>query len=148
METEAIGNRGWLVDLVHSIGEKLALCDHLAEELDNPTVRALYNDIVEERRKEMRILANSVPNCRPEYWCGFKHACKSWVLAMECYDALPNDENLNVAQYSGKILAGVMSLFLDLEFKFCERCVYDALLLGFDAQNNKERSLDGQDEKR
>lgn len=138
---KTIGNRGWLVDLIHSIGEKLALCDHLAEEIDNPLIQSLYLEIVEERRNEMHLLATSVPNCHPEYWCAFKHALKAWVLAIECYDAMPNDQTLTVARQSSNILAGVMSLFLGLEFGTCARCIYDQLLTLPDAQNKTKKGV-------
>lgn len=129
-------SRGWLVDLIHSIGEKLALCDHLAEKLDDGNAKQLYELTLEERRREMQLLVDSVNNPNLEYWCGFKHALKSWVLAMEIYDSSSTQENLNVAKKSGDILAGVTALFLGLDFKVCERCVYEQLL-------TKERSSDG-----
>ena len=45
----------------------------------------------------------------------------------------PDDKNLNAVKYSSDILAGITSLFLGLDFKLCERCLYEQLL-------TKERS--------
>lgn len=131
-------SRAWLVDLVHSIGEKLALCDHLAENLEDEQTRELYLIVVEERRLEMQILVNNAPNPNLQYWCSFKHALKSWVLALECYDAQPTEENLNTTKISGNILAGIMSLFLGYQFKTCERCLYDEMLTSNDEKIKKK----------
>ena len=131
-----MSSRAWLVDLIHSIGEKLALCDHLAEKFDDEKARQLYFAVLEERRREMQLLVDSVENPNLEYWCAFKHALKSWVLAIETYDSSSTTKNLNVVKYSSDILAGATSLFLGLDFKLCERCLYEQLL-------TKERSSDG-----
>lgn len=122
-------SRAWIIDLAHSIGEKLALCDHLAEKLDDENAKKLYAKVVDQRRSEMQLLVDSVDNPNLEWWCAFKHAVKSWVLACECYDYRLDEQTLNVAQYNADILAGVMSLFLGLEFKDCARCLNDRLLL-------------------
>lgn len=121
-------NRAYIQDLIHSIGEKLALADHLEEKLDEENIAELYKSVVEERRREMNLLVSLAPNPNTEYWCAFKHALKSWVLAVEVYDSLPNEENLNVVKYSEDILAGITALFLGLEFKPCARCLNDMLL--------------------
>ena len=75
-----LSSRAWLIDLLHSIGEKLALCDHLAEKLDDENARELYFKVLEERRKEMRILANYGENTNLEYWCALKHSLKAFSL--------------------------------------------------------------------
>lgn len=139
-------SRQWLLDLLHSIGEKLALCDHLAEKLDRPEVQKLYAKVLNERRNEMRVLANYGTNTNLEYWCELKHALKSWVLAQECYDSQPTAENLNVAQYSSDILAGTLSLFLGIKFEDCGRCLNDRLMFEYN-ENSKERSKDGRDKR-
>lgn len=126
-------SRAWLVDLIRSIGEKLALCDHLSEKFDDAVARKLYLDVLQERRNEMQLLVDSVENPNLEYWCAFKHALKSWVLAIEVYDAKPNSKTLIAVKNTADILAGVTSLFLGLDFKLCERCLYEQLL-------TKERS--------
>lgn len=133
-----MSSRQWLLDLIHSIGEKLALCDHLAEKLDKPEVRILYDKVLKERRKEMQVLANYGNNTNLEYWCELKHALKSWVLAQECYDAQPTDENLNVVKYSGDILAGVLSLFLGMKFEACGRCLNDRLMFEYNEKKKGE----------
>ena len=129
-------NRAWLVDLIHSIGEKLALCDHLAEKLDDTKSKELYLRALEARRSEMQLLVDNSPNPNLEYWCAFKHAVKSYVLAMEVYDAEQNDQTLSVALNSADILAGITSLFLGYEFKVCSRCLLDNMLA-----NNKKKGV-------
>ena len=124
-------NRAVIIDLIHSIGEKLALCDHLQEKLDDKNVAELYHKVVDERRKEMRMLVELAPNPNTEYWCAFKHSLKATVLAYEVYDTLKTEESLNVAQYNEDIFAGVLSLFLGVEFKTCARCLYDMLICDY-----------------
>lgn len=121
-------SRAYVVDLIHSIGEKLALCDHLAEKLDEENVKNLYLEVVNERRAEMKLLVSCAENPNLEYWCSFKHALKSWTLAVEVYDAKPSDETLKMVEKSENILAGIISLFLGMEFEPCARCLYDKLL--------------------
>lgn len=130
-------SRAWLVDLIHSIGEKLALCDHLSEKLDDKFARELYEKTLMQRRAEMQLLVESVPNPNLEYWCAFKHALKSWVLALECYDSQLDEKTLNVAQYNADILAGTMALFLGLEFKTCARCLNEQLLAKYNEEKEK-----------
>lgn len=130
-------SRAWLVDLIHSIGEKLALCDHLAEKLDDKFARELYEKTLRQRRSEMQLLVESVDNPNLEYWCAFKHALKSWVLALECYDSQLDEKNANVAQYNADILAGTMALFLGLEFKTCARCLNEQLLAKYNEEKEK-----------
>lgn len=122
-----MSNRAYIIDLIHSIGEKLALADHLAEKLEEQKIQELYAKVVEERRNEMRLLVKLAPNANLEYWCAFKHALKSWCLALEVYDYAKTEENLNVAQYNEDILAEITCLFLGLEPKPCARCLDDVL---------------------
>ena len=131
-------SRAYILDLIHSIGEKLALCDHLAEKFDDENIEELYAKVVEERRAEMKLLVSLAPDPNTEYWCAFKHALKSWVLAMEVYDSKPCEETLNVAQYSEDILAGITALFLGIEFKPCARCLNDLLLANDNESIKKE----------
>ena len=133
-------NRAWLVDLIHSIGEKLALCDHLAEKLDDPNAKDLYEKVLNQRRTEMQILVDSVENPNLEYWCSFKHALKSWVLAMEYYDTQLDEKSANVAQYNADILAGSMALFLGLDFKTCARCLNEQLLAKYNGKKEKKNA--------
>lgn len=133
-------SRQWLIDLLHSIGEKTALCDHLFEKLDDDKIKELYESVLNERRHEMEILASYAESPNLKYWCELKHALKSWVLACECYDSMPNEKNLNVAQYSADILAGVVSLFLGIEFDDCGRCLNDRLIYEYNrSSKGKEK---------
>ena len=121
-------SREFIVDLIHSIGEKLALCDHLEEKLDEENVKELYGKILNERRAEMKLLVSYAKDPNLEYWCAFKHALKAWVLAVEVYDVSKTEENLNVVKCNEDILAGITSLFLGMEFEPCARCLNDRLL--------------------
>lgn len=120
-------SRAWLVDLIHSIGEKCAMCDHL-EELGTPEADKLLKEVLKARRGEQQLLADSVEDPNLEYWCVFKHAAKSFTLASEAYEANPSAKTKGNMVVSADILAGATSLFLGLEFKVCARCLHDALL--------------------
>lgn len=125
-------SRAWLVDLIRSIGEKCAMCDHL-EEIGTPEAEKLLLEALKARRGEMQLLVDSVEDPNTEYWCAFKHAVKSFTMATEAYEANPNPKTKGNMVVSADILAGATALFLGLEFKVCARCVNDILL-------NKERS--------
>lgn len=142
-----MNSRNWLVDLVHKIGEECALCDHLAEKLDEPQSKQLYCATLELRRKDMLLLANSVKDPNFEHWCEFKHAVKAFTLAMECYDANPTEDMLKSVEASENILASAMSLFLGLEFSDCARCLYDKLLANYN-EIRKENEVNVETSKR
>ena len=81
-----MSSRAYLVDLIHSIGEKTALADHLEEKLEeNPDLEELLKKVLELRRKQMNQLLADGENPNPEYWCAFKHAVKAWTMDCEVY---------------------------------------------------------------
>jgi len=133
-------SRAWLLDLIHKIGEELALCDHLAEKLDDENCKSLYCATLAQRRKDMLLVVNNAENANLEYWCEFKHAIKAYTLAVEVYDAKQSKESLEQVKQSADILAGVISLFLGLEFKKCARCLNDQLLASYNENINEEKS--------
>lgn len=135
-----MSSRAWLLDLIHKVGEELALCDHLAEKLDDENCRSLYCATLAQRRKDMLYIVNSVEDANLEYWCEFKHAIKAYTLAVEVYDAQRNEESLAQVKSSADILAGVVSLFLGLEFKKCARCLNDRLSANYNEDINEEKS--------
>jgi len=125
-----MSSRAYLVDLIHSIGEKTALVDHLEEKIDNnPELQDLIEKILVLRRKQMNQLLSLGENPNPEYWCAFKHAVKAWVMDCEVYEATLTEESKQNMIESSNILASMISLFLGMEFEDCARCLYDKLLV-------------------
>ena len=125
-----MSSRAYLVDLIHSIGEKVALVDHLEEKIDNnPELQDLVEKILVLRRKQMNQLLSLGENPNPEYWCAFKHAVKAWVMDCEVYEATLTEESKQNMIESSNILASMISLFLGMEFEDCARCLYDKLLV-------------------
>lgn len=125
-----MSSRAYLVDLIHSIGEKTALVDHLEEKIDNnPELQDLIEKILVLRRKQMNQLLSLGENPNPEYWCAFKHAVKAWVMDCEVYEATLTEESKQNMIESSNILASMVSLFLGMEFEDCARCLYDKLLV-------------------
>lgn len=134
-------SRAWLLDLIHKIGEELALCDHLAEKLEDENSKKLYCATLASRRKDMLLLTESVKDPNLEYWCEFKHAVKAYTLAVECYDAEQNEKTYEQVENTADILAGVITLFLGLEFKPCARCLNDKLLANYnEVKENKKNA--------
>lgn len=125
-----MSSRAYLVDLIHSIGEKTALADHLEEKLENnPELEEILKKILDLRRKQMNQLLTNGENPNPEYWCAFKHAIKAWTMDCEVYEAKLDKESLENMIESSNILASMISLFLGMEFETCARCLYDKLLV-------------------
>ena len=125
-----MSSRAWVVDEIHSIGEKTALCDHLEELIDDyPEVEEVLQNVLNLRRKQMQHIADQNENSNPKFWCAFKHAVKSFTLDSEVYEATLDDASKQNMIESGDVLASLISLFLGMDFETCARCVYDRLLL-------------------
>lgn len=125
-----MSSRAYLVDLIHSIGEKTALVDHLEEKLpEHPELKQVIENVLVLRREQMNQLLSLGEKPNPEYWCAFKHAVKAWTMDCEVYEATLNEESLNNMVKSSNILAEMTSLFLGMEFETCARCLYDKLLV-------------------
>lgn len=125
-----MSSRAYLVDLIHSIGEKTALEDHLIEKLpEHPELRDLIQRVADLRRAQMNQLLAGGDRPNPDYWCAFKHAVKAWTLDCEVYEATLDDESYNNMINSLDHLASMTSLFLGMEFENCARCLYDKLLV-------------------
>ena len=125
-----MSSRAYLVDLIHSIGEKTALEDHLIEKLpDHPELRELIEKVADLRRSQMNQLLASGEKPNPDWWCAFKHAIKSWTLDCEVYEATLDKESYDNMVKSSNHLAEITSLFLGMEFETCARCLYDKLLV-------------------
>lgn len=125
-----MSSRAWVVDEIHSIGEKTALCDHLEELIDDyPEVGEVLQNVLNLRRKQMQHIADQNENSNPKFWCAFKHAVKAFTLDSEVYEATLDDVAKQNMIESGDVLASLISLFLGMDFETCARCVYDRLLL-------------------
>lgn len=124
-----MSSRAYIVDLIHSIGEKTALVDHLEEKIDNPEALDLVKKVSTLRRQQMNQLLSLGEKPDPTYWCAFKHSIKAWVMDCEVYEATGTEESLKNMVESSNILASVISLFLGMEFEDCARCLYDRFLV-------------------
>lgn len=134
-----MSSRAWVVDEIHSIGEKTALCDHLEELIDDyPEVGEALQNVLNLRRKQMQHIADQNENSNPKFWCAFKHAVKAFTLDSEVYEAVMDEETKQNMIESGDILASLISLFLGMDFETCARCVYDRLLLNQVQEGNRE----------
>ena len=106
-----MSSRAYLVDLIHSIGEKTALVDHLEEKLpDHPELKELIENLLVLRRKQMNQLLSLGENPNPEYWCAFKHAVKAWTMDCEVYEAKLDEESFDNMVESSNVLASMISL--------------------------------------
>lgn len=134
-----MSSRAWMVDEIHSVGEKTALCDHLEELIDDyPEVGEVLQNVLNLRRKQMQHIADQNENSNPKFWCAFKHAVKAFTLDSEVYEAVMDEETKQNMIESGDILASLISLFLGMDFETCARCVYDRLLLNQVQEGNRE----------
>ena len=125
-----MSSRAYLVDLIHSIGEKTALEDHLIEKLpDHPVLKDIIKKVADLRRSQMNQLLASGEKPNPDWWCAFKHAVKAWTLDCEVYEATLDKESYENMINSAEELAVMTSLFLGMEFETCARCLYDKLLV-------------------
>lgn len=127
-----MSSRAWVVDLIHAIGEKTALVDHLEEKIGtdkSDKVEQLIAEALTLRRKQMDLLLRNSEHPDPTWWCDFKHAVKSWTHDVEVYEANLNEETRGIMIKSSEILASVTSLFLGMEFETCARCLYDKMLV-------------------
>ena len=128
-----MSSRAFLVDMIHSVGEKTALVDHLEEKIlagENVEVNTkILSEVLSLRREQMSLLLDYAKKPNPTRWCNFKHACKSFTQDVEVYEATLSEESLKIMEGSARILAMETSLFLGLDFEVCARCLYDKLLV-------------------
>lgn len=128
-----MSSRGFSVDLIHSIGEKTALTDHIEELiLADENVeenKQILEKLLTLRREQMSYLLEQAKTPNLKYWCAFKHAAKTFTLDIEVYEATLNENALKQAQTSADILAMITSKLLGMEFETCARCFNDQLLV-------------------
>ena len=139
-----MSSRGYLVDLIESIGEKINLCSHINEQLrgcEDEQEKAELKEILKQalllRRQEMSRLLEDAEHPNPLYHCSVKHALGSFLKDVEVYEATLNEKDLEMATQSANLFAMVLSKYLGMEFEKCARCVFDRLLV---EQVEKERS--------
>lgn len=128
-----MSSRGYLVDMIDSIGEKTALASHIREKIlskiDVENNKVMLKKVLEARRKQMSRLLNEAERADPHYWCDFKHSVKSWTQDAEVYEATLDERDLEILNDSSEILAMEISSFLGMEFESCAACVFDRLLV-------------------
>lgn len=127
-----MSSRAYLVDLLHSIGEKTALCDHIEEQIvagENveENTRILESTLA-LRREQMSDLLSKGERPNPYYHCAVKHAIKAFTLDSEVYEATLEEKDLDNLRRSADILAMALSKYLGLEFQVCGRCLAELLL--------------------
>jgi hypothetical protein len=135
-------SRGWVLDLISSIANDLALSNHLIENIINQqnkleqgeiddtsqlyTYQELEHRVTKLRRDKMRFLIADV-EFNKELWCPLKHAIESFMQMSEVYQATGTADALSLMVESNNILAGLISLSLGMELEACMRCVSDKL---------------------
>lgn len=128
-----MSSRGYLVDMIDSIGEKTALASHVREKIlsgiDVENNKVMLKKVLEVRRKQMSRLLDEAEKANPHYWCDFKHSVKSWTQDAEVYEATLSEKDLEILNSSSEILAMGISNFLGMEFETCASCVFDRLLV-------------------
>lgn len=128
-----MSSRAYIVDLIHSIGEKTALADHLEEKIiakkDVEKNEKILVEILSLRREQMSFLMEQGEKPDPDEWCAFKHAVKSFTQDVEVYEANPCDQTRDFMIRSADVLAMEISKLLGMEFETCARCLADQLLI-------------------
>lgn len=139
-----MSSRGYLTDMIESIGEKIALASHIEEKIratdneqEKKNLEKVLWQVLDLRRQQMSQLLSEAENPNPTYWCQFKHSVGSFMRDVELYEATKSDESFNIMKKSADILAMNTSLFLGMEFEVCARCLADKLLV---KQVEKEHS--------
>lgn len=128
-----MSSRAYIVDLIHSIGEKTALTDHLEEKIiagkDVENNEKELVEILSLRREQMSFLMEQGEKPDPEEWCAFKHSIKAFTQDVEVYEANPCNQTRDFMVRSANTLAMEISKLLGMEFETCARCLYDRLLV-------------------
>lgn len=137
-----MSSRGYTVDIIHSIGEKTALADHIEELIiagEDPEInKMILEHLLTLRRNQMSYLLEHGEKPNPRYWCAFKHAVKAFTLDVEAYEATLNKTALDQAKASADNLAMVTSKLLGMDFETCARCLNDQLLIKQHDENCNE----------
>jgi len=139
-----MSSRGYLVDLIESIGEKICLSSHIEEKLrasDNDDEKAqleqMLDAVLKQRREQMSLLLENAECPDPTYHCIVKHAIGSWWRDIEVWEASNDNRDLEKTIQSADLLAMCLSKYLGMEFEVCSRCLWDRMLV---KQVENERS--------
>lgn len=131
-----MSSRGYLVDLIESIGEKICLASHVEEQLracEDENEKTELEQILQKtlylRRKQMSDLLEQGENPNPKYHCAFKHALGSFCRDIEVYEATYNEKDLERCIESADLFAMVCSKYLGMKFETCSRCLWDSMLV-------------------
>ena len=141
-----MSSRAWVLDLVHSIGQKTAIADHNKEKIEDSNfdndkkdlIRELDARVINLRREQESYLLEQAERPDFDFWCHVKHAIDSYEHDVEVYEANPNEKTEGFMRESGEVLAGYLSLFLGLEFETCARCLADKMLIN---EKNKQKGV-------
>ena len=152
-------SRGWVMDLVNSIANDLALANHLTETLhakevdlknvEGDEAKAITEQIsnietilrrtTDLRRKKMSRLVETFDDYDPRMWCAIKHSIESYMQSMEVFHATNSKEDWVLFQESIDNMASVISVATGHEMQSCARCFSDQLMNrdgeGKDGQN-------------
>lgn len=140
-------SRGWVMDLVNSIANDLALVNHLMETLhakhvdsesaegkDKQTVddqiiaiEKMIETTLELRRDKMKRMTEEFDDYDPRMWCAIKHSIESYMESMEVYQATKSMEDWDLFSRTFDNMASVISVALGYEMESCARCFADAL---------------------
>ena len=131
-----MSSRGYLWDMIESIGEKINLCSHLNEQIrasENETEKQELKQALEKalylRRKQMSDLLSRVDNPNPLYHCSFKHALGSFLKDVEVWEATLKEEDFENMKESSDLFAMVCSKYVGMDFETCARCLADKFLV-------------------
>ena len=131
-----MSSRGYLVDMIESIGEKICLTSHIEEKLracedeeEKVQLKQMLDSVLELRRKQMSLLLENAERPDPTYHCIVKHAIGSWWRDVEVWEASNDEKDLEKTIESADLLAMCLSKYLGLEFEVCSRCLWDTMLV-------------------
>lgn len=147
-----MSSRAWIIDLLHAIGEKTALADHLEEKLISEEddkrrseIQLTLDKVIQLRREQMSYLLEQAEKADPTFHCDVKHAIKAFTLDSEVYEATQSEKAFRYLQVSADVLAMVCGMYLGLdEFQTCARCFADLALIK-QYEDGKEHSDEKQD---
>lgn len=144
-------SRAWLIDLLESIGDDIALTAHLEEKLrgtDDEKERLELEQMISKaltlRREKMNLLLENGESPNPLAWCDVKHALGGYVRMVEVYEANQNPRTLGLMRDSADVFAMALSRFLGMEFEVCARCLADRLLVKQIENDNKNGDLENE----
>jgi hypothetical protein len=133
-------SRHWIVDWVELIGNSIAICSHLQENLNsywkNEEITEADAELCKEqidvytwiRREIMKRISEDF-TWNNHYWCALKHAIAVWTYATEIAYANKDDWHLRwLQQFASDSMYSILSMFINQEITTCGRCLNDSIL--------------------